>query len=161
VGHLAGPSEDWYNALVFAVWYLYRIKITYSTLSNLGLRVLQFAISIIVESIYFVWYCGFSPTKAANWSVLSSSIHSMHWLPNMHDQKLFPLCYWLFLSWGNVDVMHCVAWEGRQYFVYELLPQSTLRLPKMHAQKSLMLYWSWFPDWSTVGVAFVVAPKGR
>ena len=123
VGSPAGPSVDSFDALVSAVWKWYLPKIMYSTSSDHSLHVLQFAISIILESVVFLLYFVFLPIQAVNSSVISSNNCAMPSLPDKQDQKLMTL-RWCSLSWWrNKDIMHRLAWNGDHYYLYELLPQ--------------------------------------
>ena len=54
MGCLAGPSIDTYKALVFAVCKEYLIKITFSTTKNMFLHTSQVAISIDLESGFYL-----------------------------------------------------------------------------------------------------------
>ena len=56
---------------------MYLIKIAYSTSSNHFMHVLQFAISIILEFVFFLLYFVFLPIKAVNSSVMYSNFHVM------------------------------------------------------------------------------------
>ena len=78
-GLWVGPSLDPYDALVFGVFQLYIIKITYSTSNNLSLHVLHFGISIMLKSRFFLWYVVLLSTAMLNGSVVSSSICAMIW----------------------------------------------------------------------------------
>ena len=110
-------SVDSNNALVFAVWLYYTVKITYSTSNDLFLHVLWFAILIILESLCFFLYGVFWPAKAVNSSVISSSNHAMHWLLKMPDWNVLTLHWHSFSWWGNVYVMYYFGWNGYDYFV--------------------------------------------
>jgi hypothetical protein len=74
-GYPAGSFIDSYNAYVFAVWSQYHIKTAYATWNNHLVHVLQFAISIILEFIFFLLYCIFLPIQWVNTSVICFNIH--------------------------------------------------------------------------------------
>ena len=106
-GHAAGPSVDSYNALVFAVRWLYVIKIMHLAASNLFLHVLQCAILIILESVFFLSYDIFLPRKVVTSAVISSYIRAMPWLPIIQDQKLLTVSWHSLPWWGNIYMLYC------------------------------------------------------
>jgi len=79
----AGPSIDSYNAQVFAVCSWYLIKIMFSTTNNTCLHVLQFALLINSQSVFYPWDIVFFTIKVVNNSTMSMKIRAMPWLPNM------------------------------------------------------------------------------
>jgi len=131
----------------------------YSAANNLFLHGLQFAISIILESLFFLLYVLFLPIEAVNSSGMSSYIRAMPWLPNTNDHKLLTLCWRSFSGWGNIYDMHCCSGKGRHSIVYESLPQSNTWIsqdarPKIvHAPLTLIFrigqgaYRYWFCPW--------------
>ena len=70
--------------------------------------VLQFAISINLESAFFLWYILFLPIQAGNNSVMCSKIHVMPWLPNMQDKTLWILS-WCSFSGCGTERRSCVC----------------------------------------------------
>jgi len=75
VGHLAGPSINSYKALVFGLYLLYLTKIVFSTTNDTCLHAVQHAISINLESVFFLLYIVFLARQVVNNSVMSSMIH--------------------------------------------------------------------------------------
>ena len=123
-GRPAGPSDDSHNDLVFSVWWMWTIKARYLAANDLFLDILQFAVSIILESVFFILFFVFKPRKVVNSSVMSWSIWAIPWLPNMQDQKLLMLHWCQFSGWGNTYVMHCFEWKHSQNILNDLLAQS-------------------------------------
>jgi len=60
----------------------------FSTSSNHFLHVLQFAIMIILESMYLLSYVVFLPIKVVNSSVMRLNNHAMPSLPNLQELTL-------------------------------------------------------------------------
>jgi hypothetical protein len=74
-GRQAGPSIDSYKALVFAVYLLYYTKIVFSTTKDTCLHTVQLAISINLESVFFLLSIVLLAIKVVNNSVMSSLIY--------------------------------------------------------------------------------------
>jgi len=122
VGCPVGPSEDSYNALAFAVWYLYLNKIAELTSSNTLFITLQVVISDILESmIFLLWFVLWS-TRMVNSSFTISYIHEMPSFPNIRHQKLRTVHWRPFLRWGNEDIIRYSSWKGHHYMIYKSLP---------------------------------------
>jgi len=83
------------------------------------LHILQFAISMILECMFFLLHVVFLAIKALNCSVMSSGVCTMPCWPNSQDQKLLTLSWRSFSWWGNVYVIHCFAWKCRHCFIYQ------------------------------------------
>jgi hypothetical protein len=90
-GRPVGPSVDLYNVLVFAVGYLYIIKIRYSTANNLFLDVLQSVILIILEYVICLLSVAFLALEAVNSSVRSAPMHTKPESPNRQYQIMLAL----------------------------------------------------------------------
>ena len=138
------------------------MMISYSTANDPIRHVLQFAKSIILESVFLLLYVLFLPIKAINGAVLSSYLCGVPWVSKMQDLKLLMLRWWSFSSWGNPYVMHCFSWKGRHYFIYESLPHSapTLRSANMQDEESSTLGWRSFSESGSNRVAFSFANQG-
>jgi len=92
IGRVVSGSPSWtsYTFIYgpcFAVWKLCLIKIVYSMANNLFLHVLQFAISIIWESVFFFWYSVFLPIKVVNSAVMCSNMCVMPRFAKMKDHQ--------------------------------------------------------------------------
>jgi len=101
---------------------------------------------------------------AVNSSVMSWSIRTMPWLPNMQDQKSLTLHWQWFSEWGRERVDIVFASQGGQYFFYGCLqPIATWITPDTKLKiidAPLMLHWGSFSEWGSDCVAFSVAYKG-
>jgi hypothetical protein len=60
----------------------------YSASSNYTMHILQVAISIIFESVFFLQYVVLLTIEVVDCSIMASNINLMPVLPNMNDQKL-------------------------------------------------------------------------
>jgi len=106
------------------------IKIAYSTSNDPLLNALQVAISIILESMFFLLWFILWTTKLVYSSVMIWNIHAVPWLPNIHNHILITLLWCSVSRWGKEDIVHCVGWKGHHYRVYKLLPRSDSYLTK-------------------------------
>ena len=59
-----------------------------------------------MESVIFYFYCVFLPTMLVNISIMSSSIHMLHWLPNIHDPILLTLSF--MIGWCRCHALCCL-----------------------------------------------------
>ena len=92
----------------------------YWAANKLYLHVLQFAISIILESMLILLYVAFYPRKVVNCSVMSSCINALLLLPNMEHQNMLTLCWRSFSWWGNAYVMARAGWARAGSKVFAL-----------------------------------------
>jgi succinate-acetate transporter protein len=74
VDRLAGPSIDSFKALVFGVYLSCLTKIVFSITNDTCLHAVQLAISINLESVFFLLWIVFLAIKVVNKSVMSSLV---------------------------------------------------------------------------------------
>jgi len=116
-GHPAGPSIDSIKALAFAVCEYYLIKIAFSTTKDMFLDALQIAISINLESIFYICYIAFLHIVRVNNSVMNAKLSVRSWLANMQQLKLLTLCWRSFSGCGREHVAVVFAGKGCQYLI--------------------------------------------
>ena len=87
----------------------------YSSANDLLLHILQFAISIDLESVLFLWCIVFFSMEAVNSFVMYSNIRAIPWFANMQDKKLLMLRKQSFYECGREPVAVVFAPEGCQY----------------------------------------------
>ena len=98
---------------LFVVSYQNRISGT----NNLLLHVLQFAISINIQSVFYLWYVVFWCTKADNNTVMRTKIRVMPRVPNMHDRTLFMLRWRSFSGFGSEYIAVVFGSAGCHYLL--------------------------------------------
>jgi len=132
----------------------------FSTSNNDFLHVLQIAILIILESVFFhVWFV-FLSYKAVNSSVMSTNICAIPRSPNMWDQKLLRL-QWCCFHDGVTKILCTILAEKMAITSHMNLGHpATSRLTKMQDQKSLMLHWHSFSGWGRECVSLVFSTEG-
>jgi len=81
------------------------------------LHALQLAISINLESVFYLWYIVFLPITAVNDSVMKARIRAMHWLRNMQQLKLLTLHWLSFSGCSREHVAVVFPSKGCQYLI--------------------------------------------
>jgi len=81
------------------------------------LHALQLAISINLESVFYLWYIVLLTIRAGNNSVTIMKTCAMPWLPNMQQLKLLTLRWRSFSGLGREDITVDFASKGCQYLI--------------------------------------------
>jgi len=132
----------------------------FSTYNNDFLHVLEIAMLIILESVFFNVRFVFLSYKVVNSSVMSTSICMVPRFPNMQDQRLLRL-RWCSVHDGVTKISCTILAEKEAIPSHMNLGHpATFRLTKMQDQKSLTLHWRSRSGWGRECVSLVLHTEG-